>query len=632
MLMVAMSIIPSLIVSYNIFNIIRNELKFNINEQLKYSSETISNNIDITLKKNLELLHITSNFLNKDDMNGDMKINLLISQLKNTENLISLLILIKNDTSISEVAAIHKETIEISNGKKTSIPETFNKDILIEMGNSIFIDTYIGTPVFNKAIHKWTVSIAIKLPNSSFNNGILVGVFDLSELEKIIQNSIVNRIGKVYISDKKNDKFLTTRIITEVPYEIADDVGKILTSKTNIKLVKNYEDKKLGNFVCSFVKSSVPNWIVVSTISENAAYSTINETLIFFITFFIVIILLSILIALLFSKHLSKPIFDMANVSGKISAGEYDIQIDYKAKDSIGFLGTSLLQMGRQLRQNFSKIEDQKKQLEDYSKNLELKVEERTAQLNESNEELKKAYHRVLELNQEKNEFLGIAAHDLKNPLTAISSFAEILKTDKELDQEQFDDFLNEIIKASGRMFSIVKNLLDVNAIEQGKLNVKMDSVSVRLVLDEMLSQFSEALQKKKMEVIEQIQIENPQIIADFNITLQVIQNILSNAIKFSQQQKKIYISVRESYDINCIDISIKDEGPGFSENDKKKLFQKFAKLSARPTGGEHSTGLGLSIVKKLVEMMSGKIRVESEQGKGAEFILTFPKAVEENP
>jgi len=181
-------------------------------------------------------------------------------------------------------------------------------------------------------------------------------------------------------------------------------------------------------------------------------------------------------------------------------------------------------------------------------------------------------------------------------------------------------------------MFSIVKNLLDVNAIEQGKLNVKMDSVSVRLVLDEMLSQFSEALQKKKMEVIEQIQIENPQIIADFNITLQVIQNILSNAIKFSQQQKKIYISVRESYDINCIDISIKDEGPGFSENDKKKLFQKFAKLSARPTGGEHSTGLGLSIVKKLVEMMSGKIRVESEQGKGAEFILTFPKAVEENP
>jgi len=105
------------------------------------------------------------------------------------------------------------------------------------------------------------------------------------------------------------------------------------------------------------------------------------------------------------------------------------------------------------------------------------------------------------------------------------------------------------------------------------------------------------------------------------------VQNIISNAIKFSQPNKKIYITIRNSEEPQHIDISIKDEGPGFTENDKKKLFQKFAKLSARPTGGEHSSGLGLSIVKKLVEMMNGKIRVESEHGKGAEFILTFPQA-----
>lgn len=629
-LMVIMSIIPGLIVSYNILDIIKNELKFNINEQLKYSSETISNNINITLKKNIELLNFTSSYLNKDDISGDTKVNLLISQLEKTDNLLSILVLLKKDGKFEEAAAIQKEVIELSNGKKTQLTKEFKDNVLSELGNANIDVTYVGKPKFNKQLLKWTSVISIPLPKTFFPSGCLVGVFDLSDLEVAIQNSIVNRIGTVFISDSLVDKFLTTKIITDIPVAITNDIIKILQSKTDIRLVNNYKDKNLGNFVCSYVKTSIPKWLVVSIVNEDAAYATINETLIFFTVFFATTIILSIFVALLFSKHLSKPIIDMANISGKISEGDYDVNINYIANDSIGFLGSSLAKMGKQLKQSFTKIADQNKQLEDYSKNLEKKVEERTAQLNESNEELKKAYHRVLELNQEKNEFLGIAAHDLKNPLTAISSFAEILKTDKDLDQEQFEDFLNEIIKASGRMFSIVKNLLDVNAIEQGKLNVKMTSVSVRLLIDEMTAQFSEALQKKNMEIIESFEIDNPEIFADFNIALQVIQNILSNAIKFSQPQKKIYITVRQTSDAKNIEISIKDEGPGFTENDKKKLFQKFAKLSARPTGGEHSTGLGLSIVKKLVEMMGGTIRLESEHGKGADFILTFPKVIKE--
>jgi signal transduction histidine kinase len=626
-LLVAMSIIPGLIISYKIVDIIKDELKYNINEQLKYSSETISNSIDISLKKYIETLNLTAGFLDKQDISGETKVSLLVSQLEKSKNLLSLHILVKEKNSLNEVVSIQKEFVEVKNKGKVLLPKDFKDSIIKDIPEEAFTDTYIGKPFFNKAIRKWVVSIFIRLNGETIKNGILAASFDLSDLEKVIDNSIVNRIGNVFVSDKNEGKFLTTRIITRIPFEITSDVLAILKSNTNITLVKNYQSSKYGNFVSSFVKTSVADWVVVSVINEEAAYVTIDETLIFFSTFLGVTVLLSIFIAFLFSRHLSKPIIKMAEVSNEISLGKYDVEIKYPAKDSIGLLGNSLVQMGKQLKQNFNKIEDQKKQLEDYSKNLEIKVEERTAQLNESNQELKKAYHRVLELNQEKNEFLGIAAHDLKNPLTAISSFAEILKTDKELDPEQFDDFLNEIIKASGRMFSIVKNLLDVNAIEQGKLNVKMTSVSLQLVVDEMLSQFSEALQKKKIEIIQSNQTDDFEILADFNITLQVVQNIISNAIKFSQPNKKIYITIRSSEEPQHIDISIKDEGPGFTENDKKKLFQKFAKLSARPTGGEHSTGLGLSIVKKLVEMMNGKIRVESEHGKGAEFILTFPKA-----
>ena len=293
-------------------------------------------------------------------------------------------------------------------------------------------------------------------------------------------------------------------------------------------------------------------------------------------------------------------------------------------------MSNSLGKMGSQLEKNFKQINDQKQQLEDYSKNLEIKVEQRTNELNESNKDLKKAYQRVLELNEEKNEFLGIAAHDLKNPLIAVSSFADILKTDKELPEEQQHDFLNEIINASKHMFAIVKNLLDVNAIENGNLNTKMENLSVRLLIREVIAQYSTAAEKKSIELIEQYETEEDNVYTDHNFSLQVIQNILSNAIKFSQQNKKIYLRVLSPGKKNEIEIRIKDEGPGFTDADKKKLFQKFARLSARPTGGEHSTGLGLSIVKKLVEMLGGSIEIESEAGKGAEFIISLPKGADE--
>ncbi|NMB82358.1 MAG: HAMP domain-containing histidine kinase [Ignavibacteria bacterium] len=378
-------------------------------------------------------------------------------------------------------------------------------------------------------------------------------------------------------------------------------------------------------FVSCFSRTEAVDWVVVASIKEEAAYATVNEAYLFYGLFAAISIVLAIIIALTFSKHLSKPIIKMAEVSKNIAQGNFDARIKYIAKDSIGTLNESLGQMGTQLKKNFAEIENQKKQLEDYSKNLEIKVEERTNELNESNKELKKAYHRVLELNEEKNEFLGIAAHDLKNPLVAINAFAEIIKTDKELPPEQKEDFLDEIMKASQRMFAIIKNLLDVNAIEQGKLNTKPEKISVNLLLDETTAQFIDSIAKKQLNVVKEYK-DDLFLLADYNLSLQVLQNIFSNAVKFSPPQKNIYISAQKSSEAGFVDISIQDEGPGFTEQDKMKLFQKFAKLSARPTGGEHSTGLGLSIVKKLVEMMSGKIKlVEGE--KGAKFIVAFPEA-----
>jgi signal transduction histidine kinase len=122
-------------------------------------------------------------------------------------------------------------------------------------------------------------------------------------------------------------------------------------------------------------------------------------------------------------------------------------------------------------------------------------------------------------------------------------------------------------------------------------------------------------------------------VLADRLAVEQIIDNIISNAVKYSPHGKNVWVSVEERTMTlkanenmkNAIVFAVRDEGPGLSEEDKGKLFSKFSRLSAQPTGGEHSTGLGLSIVKKMVELMNGKVWCESELGKGATFLVALP-------
>ena len=114
-------------------------------------------------------------------------------------------------------------------------------------------------------------------------------------------------------------------------------------------------------------------------------------------------------------------------------------------------------------------------------------------------------------------------------------------------------------------------------------------------------------------------------VLVDPYVMVQVLENLVSNAVKYSPVGKNIFVRLKK--EAGAVRLEVQDEGPGLSAEDQKKLFGKFARLSAKPTGGEHSTGLGLSIVKKMVEAMNGKVWCESELGKGATFIVTMPEA-----
>jgi signal transduction histidine kinase len=262
--------------------------------------------------------------------------------------------------------------------------------------------------------------------------------------------------------------------------------------------------------------------------------------------------------------------------------------------------------------------------IESYRQHLEDKVAERTSELQEKNEALVKLNEQLIQINQEKNEFLGIAAHDLKNPLSSIQSLANLTRTSfDDFPKQKLIDFAQMIEISSNKMFNLIKNLLDVNAIESGKMNFSLTQLDIFPFLQVIVENNQGAANSKKIGLQVHREEEEYKAIIDENAILQVLDNLISNAIKYSSHGKNIDIRILKGENTVCCEIQ--DEGPGLSEKDQKQLFQKFSRLTPRPTGDEHSTGLGLFIVKKLIHIMNGSVSYKGKLGEGSTFVIEFP-------
>lgn len=227
------------------------------------------------------------------------------------------------------------------------------------------------------------------------------------------------------------------------------------------------------------------------------------------------------------------------------------------------------------------------------------------------------------ELNQLKNKFLGIASHDLRNPLYLIRSFSEILKDETvgKVNEKQ-KDLLTKVFNASEFMRSLLDNLLDISKIESGKieLNKKIHDFNATVKQQVELNQL--LAKKKNIEVVMELK-DIPPFSFDHNSLIQVIGNFVGNAIKFSPPNTKITIFTET--DGEQARFSVQDEGPGLSEEDQEMLFKEFQTLSAKPTGGEKSTGLGLAICKKIIDLHGGEVGAKSKLGEGSKFYFTLP-------
>lgn len=259
-------------------------------------------------------------------------------------------------------------------------------------------------------------------------------------------------------------------------------------------------------------------------------------------------------------------------------------------------------------------LTSQKKEIENQQINIE-----------RQNEQLERRNDQLSHLNEEKNNLIKILAHDLRTPINQVQGLAQLLLIENPALPTDQKESVDKIIDSSIRLNAMIGKILDVDAIESNRVNLHLEEIEMNALTKRMVSSFDKAAARKEISLSFSPAPSPVFVKGDMLYMTEIIENLLSNAIKFSNWKKSVSVEISAS-DRYAL-LRIRDEGPGLTEDDKQKIFQKFQRLSAQPTDGERSTGLGLSIVKKYTELMNGRIWYETQPGIGTSFNLEFPKA-----
>lgn len=242
-----------------------------------------------------------------------------------------------------------------------------------------------------------------------------------------------------------------------------------------------------------------------------------------------------------------------------------------------------------------------------------------TRQLHQANAELR-------QLNQLKNQFLGMAAHDLRRPIGVIMTYTEFVldEAGAQLSVEH-QGFLRTSLSAAVGMKRLIHNFLDLAVLESGNLQLDLQAVDVADILAGVMpiAQFLAA--HKHISLIVESDPQSRQISVDAPKLQQVLLNLIGNAVEHSASGQRVWLSSR--WEPECLLLSVRDEGEGMTSQQQARLFEAFGRGGPRKTAGERSSGLGLSVARMVIEAHGGRIWVESQPGQGALFSFSLPAA-----
>src|ERR1700694_4463543 len=326
----------------------------------------------------------------------------------------------------------------------------------------------------------------------------------------------------------------------------------------------------------------------------------------------------ALLVGSVFQRAVAEPIVHLAELAGIVSRDK-----DYSVRATSTGNGDEPDVLTRAFNEMLGQIQEREGALQKVHRELEQRVQARTAQLAAANKELELKNREVERATRLKSKFLASMSHELRTPLNAIVGFSDLLaeQTAGALNDKQ-KRFVNHIKQGSAHLLQLINDILDLSKIEAGQLELRCEDFQVKDALPEVLSTILPLAMTKNIQVQHKLETGRA-VYADRVRFKQILYNLLSNAVKFTPKEGRIDIDCVESGSQVCI--SVTDTGIGIRAEDQEVVFEEFRQVEGNTDAFNEGTGLGLAITKRLVEQQGGKISLESEPGKGSRFTFTLP-------
>jgi signal transduction histidine kinase/DNA-binding response OmpR family regulator len=327
------------------------------------------------------------------------------------------------------------------------------------------------------------------------------------------------------------------------------------------------------------------------------------------------------------SLLVTRPLKRIIKATEGFARGEFDVPLPTRNRSEIGVLARAFQNMVEQVRRRSRELEESEAHVRQLNEDLERRVAERTAELSRANEELAVARDVADASNRAKSQFLANMSHELRTPLNAVIGYTELMQ--EQAEDEGHVDYLPDLAKihAAGKhLLTLINDVLDLSRIEAGKVVLSPETLDVNALVGDVVTTIRPLVEKKGNAFVVQCPDDVGSLYADVTRVRQCLFNLLSNAGKFTEKGEiRLEVERRSVEGRERLYFRVRDTGIGMTPEQLQRIFQPFVQADESTTRKYGGTGLGLTITRKLAQMMGGEISVTSEAGKGTQFTLELP-------
>ncbi len=525
-------------------------------------------------------------------------------------------LLVKNDNSFTEASIINSHGMEVV--KVSDRKVYFPSDLTDQSKSPKFIKALKGedyiSPVYTSTQAQPFVTMAIPFWGAAQSIvGVVSAEADLSFLWEVIGKIHFATAGYAYLVDEHGNLIAhgdATLVLKRPDLRQVAGVQKFLRNPAHSDSTPAQEGRGLLGKPVLATYAPVPElgWAVVLEEPIDAALANVETLKRSALVFLAIGLFVGAAVIAWMSGRMTGPIRDLHEGAKIIGSGNLDYRVNIETGDEIEWLGEEFNKMAGELKVFYA--------------TLEQKVKDKTHELEKTNSQLEQANRSLVNASKAKDEFLNIMSHELRTPLNVISGYAQILK-DGVLGriQPEQDHGLRTILVQSKELLRMINEVLQVGSLEGGNVSAKFADVNLRDFFADIRSTY-EVLPQKGIPLYWNIPDKLPMVNTDGEKLKHILQNLINNAIKFTEEGS---VTISARHISQAIEFKVKDTGIGMPNETLPSIFQMFRQLDGSGTRSYGGAGVGLYIVKKFVELLNGKIEVESVLDKGSTFTVIIP-------